>query len=138
GMLPTLIFAPAAGSQPWAPAALGAAAVLGHAFSPFVGFRGGKGVATAAGVLMVLAPASLAVSAGVWAALLAATGFMSLASVLAAAALPVAIALSGPENAYTLGVAILFAGFIAFTHRANLRRLVRGTEPRMRSHGAHS
>ncbi|HEX9582604.1 MAG TPA: glycerol-3-phosphate 1-O-acyltransferase PlsY [Gemmatimonadales bacterium] len=138
GVIPVLLFAPRAGPAPWLPMALGTAAVSGHVFSLFVGFKGGKGVATAAGVLIVLAPIPFLISAGVWFTTLRLTGFMSAASLIAAATFPLATALLGPDDPFTLTAAVVLAGFIMFTHRANIQRLLHGTEPRFGSHGAAS
>lgn len=138
GAIPVLVFAPRAGTAPWLPMALGAAAVFGHVFSVFVRFRGGKGVATAAGALIVLAPIPFLVSTALWLAVLRLTGFMSVASLSAAVTFPITTAALGPDDPYTLTLAGVLAGFIVFTHRANIQRLLRGTESRFGSRGAAS
>jgi glycerol-3-phosphate acyltransferase PlsY len=114
---------------------VGVAAVLGHVFPVFMRFRGGKGVATAAGVVLGLAPVALGLSAAVWVSVLAATGYVSLASLLGALAFPVGVALLGPANPYTLGLGIALAVFIGYTHRANVQRLLAGTENRFGRRG---
>jgi len=106
------------------------AAVLGHVFPVYLGFRGGKGVATAAGAVLALAPAALGLSAIVWLTVLIGTGYVSLASMLGAAALPVALRITGPFDGYTFGVGVLLASFIIVMHRSNIRRLLAGTENR--------
>lgn len=116
--------------QPWAPLAVGVAAVLGHVFSVFLRFRGGKGVATAAGVVLALAPAALGIATLVWLAVLLGTGYMSLASMLGAIAFPVAARVVYPANGYALAVGIGLALFIVYTHRSNIKRLLSGTENR--------
>jgi glycerol-3-phosphate acyltransferase PlsY len=107
-------------------------------FSVFVRFRGGKGVATAAGVVLALAPIPLLVSAAVWVAVLKAWGFVSLASMTAAVTFPLAVWIIGAGNRYVLPMGAAIAAFILFTHRANLRRLRAGTENRFgpRARGA--
>ena len=80
GALPVALAVRSGAGPTWWPLVVGLVAVLGHVYSPFVGFRGGKGVATAAGVFLALAPASLGVAAVVWVALLKVTGYMSVAS----------------------------------------------------------
>lgn len=116
--------------------ACGAAAIIGHVFSVYVGFRGGKGVATGFGVFLALAPAAVLVSLGVWIVLVFVTGYVSLASIAGAAVLPVMIALtSAPLPVLVLSIAL--AAFVIFAHRANIRRLLRGEEHRFRRGARH-
>ncbi len=117
--------------------AIGAAAVAGHVFSFWVGFRGGKGVATSAGVFLALAPTALLVALVVWLAVVATSGYVSLGSILAAVALPPAVMLTphrggGAVTLFALGL----AGFVIWAHRSNIRRLARGEESRFRRRGA--
>lgn len=130
GVIPVLFYAPRAGADAWVPVTVGVAAVVGHVFSVFVRFRGGKGVATAAGAVLGLAPAALGLSAVVWLAALVATGYVSLASMLGAVAFPIAVWMIDPEDLYSLGLGLFLAGFILVTHRSNIARLVAGTENR--------
>ena len=116
--------------QAWLPLAVGVAAVLGHVFTIFMRLKGGKGVATAAGVVLALAPAALGVSALVWLAVLTATGYMSVASMLGAVTFPVAVRVLEPGDNYALVIGIALAVFIIYTHRSNIRRLLNGTENR--------
>ncbi len=104
-----------------------ACALLGHSFSCFTRFRGGKGVATAAGGLLVLMPYVALISAAIWVAVFYATRYVSLASILAALTLP-ALALAFGRGRIALGVTVLVAAFVVVRHRANLRRLLNGTE----------
>lgn len=106
-----------------------AAALLGHSFSCFTRFRGGKGVATAAGGLVVLMPCVAASSAALWVVLFFATRYVSLASILAAASLPL-LALLFRQGTIGLWVAGLIALFVVIRHRANIARLMDGTEKR--------
>jgi len=117
-------------NQPWLPLAVGVTAVLGHVFTVFMRFKGGKGVATAAGVVLALAPAALGVSALVWLAVLTATGYMSVASMLGAITFPVAVRVLEPGDTYALVLGIALTVFIIYTHRSNIRRLLNGTENR--------
>lgn len=119
-----------AGSGAWWALGVGLAAVLGHVFSPFVRFRGGKGVATAAGVFLVLAPGAVAGAALVWALVVFATGYVSLGSIVGAVSFPVLLWAFHPSQTGALGLAIAVCLFIVFTHRANIRRLLAGTEAR--------
>ncbi|MBV6416449.1 MAG: putative glycerol-3-phosphate acyltransferase [Steroidobacteraceae bacterium] len=117
----------------WLPAACAFAAMLGHVWPVWHGFRGGKGAATLVGALLALSPGLLGVVLGVWLLMVVLFGFVGLASVAAAIALPVAVAFGrvapfGP----LLGFGIAAAMLVAFTHRANLARMRAGTEPRAR------
>ena len=115
--------------------AYGAAAIVGHVFSIYVGFRGGKGVATGAGAFLGLAPVAVLAAFGVWAILVFSTGYVSLASVAAALTVPVVIRSTlGGGPVFWLSVAL--AVFVLYAHRANLGRLARGEEHRFRRQGA--
>jgi glycerol-3-phosphate acyltransferase PlsY len=112
-----------------APVVAGLAALIGHCFPVTLGFRGGKGVATALGVLAALAPASLPLPLLVFAALFFAFRRVSLASIGAAVAAPAGATLAGYESAVVTGVCAM-AVLIIYRHRDNLARLLAGTEPR--------
>jgi glycerol-3-phosphate acyltransferase PlsY len=115
-------------SANWA-MAYGAAAIVGHVFSIYVGFKGGKGVATSAGVLLALAPVALLIGLVTWTALVWTTGYVSLASMIGAIVVAAAVWLiNGPGPILWLTLAV--AAFVIFAHRANLRRLMAGTENR--------
>jgi glycerol-3-phosphate acyltransferase PlsY len=131
GLIPVLVFAPRVSSSELFALVCGLSAVLGHVFSVFVGFRGGKGVATAAGVMLGLAPAALAVAAAVWVALVYTTGYVSLGSIVAAAVFPAAVALlEPPDQPLVLWLDVAVAAAIIWFHRGNIRRLLNGTESR--------
>lgn len=103
------------------------AAVLGHSFSVFTKFKGGKGVATAAGGLVMLIPLACGIGAGVWVLTFLFTRYVSLGSILAAVAVPAASWLQGNSLALNL-VATALGLFVILRHRENLRRLLNGTE----------
>ena len=131
GFVPVVVFAPRESSSQLFALACGVAAIIGHVFSVFVRFKGGKGVATAAGVMLGLTPLALAVCAAAWAIMVRITGYVSLASISAAALLPVAVYLL--EDAKTLGmvwVAAAIAAGVIVLHRRNIERLLKGTESR--------
>jgi len=117
--------------------AYGVAAIAGHVRPVFLLWKGGgKGVATAAGVFTALAPAPTLVAIGIFAAVLAASGYVSLASLSAAAVLPVAVAsLLGAASPLFI-VSLLVGAFVFWTHRANIVRLRRGEESRFGRRGA--
>jgi glycerol-3-phosphate acyltransferase PlsY len=103
------------------------AALVGHSFSCFTRFRGGKGVATTTGGLLVLLPVVTLIGGAVWAATFYATGYVSLASILGAVVLPLAALVLGTQP-LLVGVAVLISLFVIVRHRANIRRLLNGTE----------
>ncbi len=110
------------------------ACILGHNFPVWLGFRGGKGVATTVGVLLGLMPMSLLISAAVWAAVFYSLRYVSLASLLAALVLPVSVWYFKVRPAggnWPLFCFSLFAAALIFwRHRSNIRRLLNGTEAR--------
>lgn len=103
------------------------AAVLGHSFSLFTKFKGGKGVATAAGGLVVLIPMSCLIGAGIWVLTFLVTRYVSLGSILAAVAVPLSSWLRGNPLPLNL-VATALGLFVIIRHRENIRRLLNGTE----------
>lgn len=104
-------------------------AILGHNYTCWLRFKGGKGIATSAGVLLGLMPAGLGVTLAVWLLVFAISRYVSLASVVAAAALPVGVwALGYAKELVVLGA--LLGALAIYKHRANITRLIAGTEPR--------
>lgn len=132
GWLPTWLFAslllkPTFG---WT-LAFGTAAIVGHVFSVWVRFRGGKGVATSAGVFLALAPWAVLVGFVVFVALVLTTRIVSLGSIAAAVALPVAVIFTPHVGGRALiWFTVALALFVVWAHRANVRRLLRGEENR--------
>ncbi|HEY5996712.1 MAG TPA: glycerol-3-phosphate 1-O-acyltransferase PlsY [Candidatus Deferrimicrobiaceae bacterium] len=111
------------------PAVAGGAAFLGHLFPVYLGFRGGKGVATALGVVLALLPAAAGVLFVLFAAAFAATRYVSLGSLVAAAGLtPAMVLLGAPAPCIVLSAGI--AVMVFWTHRENIRRLLAGDERR--------
>ena len=129
GFVPVGLFAGLAGVGFEWTLAFGAAAIFGHMFSIWVGFRGGKGMATGAGAFLGLAPWAVLVGFIVWGGLTLASGYVSLGSIAAALTLPVLIALTPHQGGATLvWFSTPLAAFIIWAHRSNIRRLVRGEE----------
>jgi glycerol-3-phosphate acyltransferase PlsY len=113
-----------------APVAAGVAAIVGHVYPVWLRFRGGKGVATAAGVFAVLTPGAFAVAAATFVATVWVTRYVSLGSVVATAALPpLALLIGAPAVVVAGGVAA--AVLIILRHRTNLARIQAGTERRL-------
>ena len=126
GALPVLL---AAHFWPGAEGVAAVAAVAGHCFTPWLGFRGGKGFATAAGVLLALAWPAMLACAAIWAVTLAVSRISSVSSMLCVIAAPlVAWAMGYPAIIAPL---IAIAAIVLVQHRANIGRLMRGEEPRV-------
>ena len=131
GWLPVWYFPqiqPGTSPSTWA-LAYGGAAVLGHVFSFWVGFKGGKGIATSAGVLLGLAPVAVAVCLAVWLGVVSLTRIVSVASLSAALTLPgVVYLLPVREGSVMVWFAGALSAFVVWSHRSNIRRLLRGEE----------
>lgn len=116
----------------------GIVAVLGHIWTLFAGFKGGKGVATGAGMILGLAPVEFAVAIGVFAIVFLLWRYVSLGSILAAMAIPVSMFIR--ENLFHVDIpgyhtlvyfAIAVSMLITYTHRENIKRLLAGTESKL-------
>jgi glycerol-3-phosphate acyltransferase PlsY len=126
--------------QSWLWLAVMAAPILGHMFTPFAGFRGGKGVATALGAMLGVFPwltVPALICLAIWLAAAAVTRYVSAASCVAALALPLCVAALHRDRILSPGlfpfllVTSVLAALVIFKHRANLRRLMKGTENRI-------
>lgn len=133
GLVPCLIMK-GAGVESSVLVATGLFAILGHMFTPWLGFKGGKGVATAAGVLLGIALVPMLVGLAVWMVCFFTTRYVSLASMMAgvgvAATMAVQMVRSGVWDAVLLGFGVLLAALVILRHRANIGRLLAGTEPK--------
>jgi acyl phosphate:glycerol-3-phosphate acyltransferase len=115
---------------------VGVAAITGHVRPLFLGFRkGGKGVATAAGVFFALAPVPMAIAFAVFVAVVLASGYVSLGSLLSAALLPLILLVTLGSGSPLFIVSAVIAAFVFWTHRANIGRLRRGEEHRFGKRG---
>lgn len=139
GLLPVLLLPRLLPVEGWSTiayqVAIAAAAVLGHVYSVFLGFRGGKGIGTAAGAYVALAPWATLVAVLTWGAVVAASRIISLASLTAAVVLLLAVVVLGGETVL-IGMTGLLVTFVFWTHRENLGRLTRGEEKRITRGGA--
>ena len=120
--------------------AAGMSAVVGHIWSLFAGFRGGRGVITAAGVWLALAPIPVLIALGVWCLLTFSTGYVSVGSISAAAVLPIALfvgrfGLQSDISNPLLAFGCVVGGLLVLRHRANIGRLIRGEENRFGKKG---
>ena len=125
---------PASGaSAQWLAPACAFAAIFGHVFPAWHGFRGGKGVATLVGAYAGLQLLLLLPLVFTWLAVVMVTGYVGLSSIVAALALPVYLLLrDGARFTPLLGFALACAALVVYTHRGNVRRMREGSEPRAR------
>jgi glycerol-3-phosphate acyltransferase PlsY len=110
--------------------AVGLSAVLGHMFSAFLGFRGGKGVATGIGVIAAYTPSVSLILIGIWITVAIVSKYSSLAAVTAVLSLPVIYVIQG-ESAITISFAIILAALIIFKHKTNISNLMSGSESKI-------
>lgn len=127
GAVPVLLSMKWLPGETWLHALLGLAAFLGHVFPPWLKFRGGKGVATAFGVLLVLVPFAAAIGFVVYAGIFAARRVSSIGSLFGGLATVIAAVLLDRPEPYVVLAIVLFL-LMLFTHRANIGRLIRRTE----------
>lgn len=119
----------------WAVAVASIFAVSGHVFSPWLGFRGGKGVATTLGVLLVLSPLTLASGLAVFLLVLLITRYVSLGSISAAVAVIPSVFIFEPDKLPVQIIMCLVAVMVVVRHKSNIVKLLRGEENRFSFHG---
>jgi glycerol-3-phosphate acyltransferase PlsY len=119
-------------SRQWLTLACGLAVIVGHVYPVWFGFRGGKGAATVVGVIAAIEPRLLIPLLAAWVIVLLLTGYVGLATMLAGVALSVAVLVREPGNLPLLGFCLLLTGFIVYTHRSNIARMLAGNENRVR------
>ena len=132
GYLPTRVTSDLHGLTPWMPVVVGLAAILGHNFSPFLRFKGGKGVATSLGVVAGLSPFAALVGFALWGLCLAATRYISISSMIAAVVTSLVLIILHHDLPHVL-FAILVSAFVIVKHRPNIARLKAGTEPKVKA-----
>lgn len=130
GLIPVVFIARLSPDDAHLPIICGVAAILGHSFSLFLRFRGGKGVATSAGVFFGLAPWPMGIAVLVFATVLGATRMVSAGSVCAALALAISVWFF-PLSVVVQVAAVLIATLVIVKHRSNLKRIVQGEENRI-------
>lgn len=132
GLLPVLFALQVLGFNPWQVSLVAAAAFLGHCYPVYLGFKGGKGVATGLGIYLVLSPLAVLIALFLFAGILWRWSYVSLASICAAGAIPFLVILF--ERSLPLFLVTLFiSAMVIFRHRANIERLLNGTENRFRA-----
>jgi len=130
GFIPTFIAVKNFGIESWVTTAIGLSPILGHMFSPFLHFRGGKGVATSSGVLLALSPLLGFLALALWFVIYKKSGFVSLGSILSAfAVMYIAGSLGYPTNVLLL--VGLVAVLVLVKHKSNVERLLEGRELRV-------
>ena len=116
-------------SHPWI-ALAGLTPLLGHVFPIFLGFRGGKGVATALGVYMLVSPVAVLIELLLFAAIVWKWRFISLGSISCAATMPILIAFFRSDSQFYFIASVIIAALILYRHQSNISRLLQGTENR--------
>ena len=131
GLLPVLLVKSSSFPPEFA-AWVGLAAFCGHVFSFFLKFKGGKGVATALGVFLALAPLAVAIAIALFAGLMFIWRYVSLGSISAAAAMPLAVYLLGGSKTVVI-VTLLIAAIVILRHHENITRMINGTENKFKA-----
>ncbi len=134
GVFVASLLAPASFSpagRDWIAIAAAMATVLGHSYSPFIRFGGGKGVATAAGALLLVTPLAVPILLGVWIVVVALSRMVSLGSVIIAALYPVLCVLLYRDRTPVIAFSVVAAALVIWRHHSNVRRIIRGEEARV-------
>ena len=131
GFIPAFFFPMLGKLDPEWGVLFGLAAIVGHTFPVYLKFKGGKGVATSAGMLLGVAPVAVGVGILVWVVCMVIWRYVSLASMAAAATIAVAVWIV-EDKGLIINIALTILGaMVIWLHRANIRRLLNGTESRM-------
>ncbi len=117
-----------AGVDPIFEGLIGLSAITGHNFSLFLGFRGGKGVATSIGVLLLYTPYAALLTVLIWSAVVLITKYSSLGAIISFTLLPLSVLLLDSHDRIRVIMSLLIALFIVIRHQDNIRRLIKGTE----------
>jgi acyl phosphate:glycerol-3-phosphate acyltransferase len=116
------------GVEPLYEGLIGMSAILGHNFSIFLGFRGGKGVATSLGVLFIYIPHVAVITLLIWIVVVLITKYSSLGAIVSFALLPLNVLLINFQDKTKLFISVLISFFILIRHQENIKRLIAGTE----------
>lgn len=108
----------------------GMAAVVGHVYPLYYGFKGGKGAGAAMGMVFATAPLTMLTAIGIWLIILLLTGYVGLGTMIAAASIPIFSIIFDVNNQYFLLSTSILAAFIIYAHRSNIQRIINGTENR--------
>ena len=135
GFIPAFFFPIWGGLNPDSSVLFGTAALLGHTFPVYLHFKGGKGVATGAGMLLGIAPTAMGLAVLFWAATMFLFRYVSLASIVAALTAAIAVWVQTPERLVVNLVVTILALLVIWLHRSNIQRLLNGTENRFGKKG---
>mgnify|MGYP000209306208 CR=1 FL=1 len=116
------------GVEPLYEGLMGVAAIVGHNYSLFLGFRGGKGVATSIGVLLLYLPYAALITLLVWIVVVLVTKYSSLGAIVSFALLPLHVLLINARETTAFFISIFISLFIIIRHKDNIKRLIMGTE----------
>ncbi len=130
GFIPAFFFPELAKLDPEWGVLFGLAAIMGHAFPVYLKFKGGKGVATSAGMLLGVAPLAVGIGIGVWIVCMVVWRYVSLASMAAAATIAVAVWIVEDKGLVINSALTALGVMVIWLHRANMKRLLNGTESR--------
>ena len=130
GLIPVMVARRLFPDTPWMAVSAGLLAMIGHTLSIFLGFRGGKGVATGLGIFVGLEPRAAGIAFGIWLVVLGLTKYVSLASMIGAVSIPVLMFAFGMPAAYK-AFGVFAAAFVLLKHRSNITRLLQGKESRI-------
>lgn len=131
GFIPVIIASRLGLTDAWV-ATVGLAAFLGHVYTVFLGFKGGKGVATALGVFLGVSPLSVLIALGIFMLVILKWRFVSLASITAAAAMPLIVA-ALDRNPVRVAMTIVIGSIVIYKHKENIQRLRAGTENKFKA-----
>lgn len=131
GFIPAFYFPMLAKLDPEWGVLFGLAAIMGHSFPVYLKFKGGKGVATSAGMLLGVAPLAVGIGIGVWIVCMVVWRYVSLASLAAAATIAVAVWIVEDKGLIVNSALTALGVMVIWLHRANMKRLLNGTESRM-------
>lgn len=132
GALPVLAISLSGRFSPEVVAMTAVAAFVGHCYPIYLRFQGGKGIATALGIFLVLSPLSVLVAFFVFAGLFMAFKYISLSSISAAATVPIMVVVQG-SNPPLIAASLFMAAVMIWRHRSNIDRLIKGEEPKFKS-----
>jgi len=130
GFIPAFVFPMVGDFDPGYGVLFGIVAIIGHTFPVYLKFKGGKGVATSAGVFLGVAPMAVAVAIACWAVCMAVSRYVSLSSIVAAIAVAIVVWVQGDKGLVVKLALTLMSVLVIWLHRANVKRLLNGTESR--------